>query len=191
MCSRYSGSSPSSAASAAGAYYFLFVRSRNPQVELYFDDGSMLAFPGNTDEAEPFVAAATEILAQSPLAALISRRRHDERRDFTGPDPGLLDAVVSDRRARGRATRPRSSWRTGRSLSLRLEDGKIEDAVSGVDRGGSVRVIRGLSTEFGYVDAVDEPSLLRPCRRTGRGRAPMRPASAAPRCTPVSSVVRQ
>jgi hypothetical protein len=51
----------------AGAYYFLFVRSRSPQVELYFDDGSMLAFPGNTDEAAPYIAAATEILAQSPL----------------------------------------------------------------------------------------------------------------------------
>ena len=47
-----------------------------------------------------------------------------------------------------------------RSLALRLEDGKIEDAVSGVDRGGSVRLIRGLSTAFGYVDAVDEGSLL-------------------------------
>ncbi len=51
----------------AGAYYFLFVRSRSPQVELYFDDGSMLAFPGNTDEAAPFIAAATEILAHNPL----------------------------------------------------------------------------------------------------------------------------
>jgi hypothetical protein len=51
----------------AGAYYFFFVRSRSPQVELYFDDGSMLAFPGNTDEAAPFVAAATEILTNSPL----------------------------------------------------------------------------------------------------------------------------
>ena len=52
----------------AGVYYFLFVRSRNPQVELYFDDGSMLAFPGNTNDAAPFVAAASEILAQSPIA---------------------------------------------------------------------------------------------------------------------------
>ena len=52
----------------AGAYYFLFVRSRSPQVELYFDDGSMLAFPGNTAEATPFVAAAAEILTHSPLA---------------------------------------------------------------------------------------------------------------------------
>ncbi len=47
-----------------------------------------------------------------------------------------------------------------RSLALRLEDGKIEDALSGVDRGGSVRLIRGLSTAFGYVDAVDEGSLV-------------------------------
>lgn len=56
------------------------------------------------------------------------------------------------------------------SLSLRLEDGKIEEAVSGVDRGGSVRVIRGLSTEFGYVDAVDEPSLLGLAQELARSR---------------------
>ena len=53
---------------AAGIYYFLFVRARNPQVELYFDDGSMLAFPGNTPDAAPFITAASEILAQNPLA---------------------------------------------------------------------------------------------------------------------------
>jgi hypothetical protein len=53
---------------AAAVYYFLFVRSRSPQVELYFDDGSMLAFPGNTGEAAPFIAAASEILTQSPLS---------------------------------------------------------------------------------------------------------------------------
>ncbi len=52
---------------AAGGYYYFVLRSRNPQVELYFDDGSMLAFPGNTGEAGPFIAAASEILAQSPL----------------------------------------------------------------------------------------------------------------------------
>jgi hypothetical protein len=51
----------------AGVYYFLFVRSRSPQVELYFDDGSMLTFPGNTGEAAPFIAAATAVLTQSPL----------------------------------------------------------------------------------------------------------------------------
>jgi hypothetical protein len=53
----------------AGAYYFLFLRARKPQVELYFDDGSMLAFPGNSAEAEPFVKVAQEILAADPVVA--------------------------------------------------------------------------------------------------------------------------
>jgi hypothetical protein len=52
---------------AAGAYYFLFVRSRQPQVEMYFDDGSMLAMPGDAPEAAPFMAVATEVLKDNPL----------------------------------------------------------------------------------------------------------------------------
>jgi len=62
------------------------------------------------------------------------------------------------------------------SLSLRLEDGKIEDAISGTDRGGSVRLIRGLSSVFGYVDAVDEGALHGLARELSRSRA----ASPAP-----------
>ena len=53
---------------AAGGYYFLVMRPRKPQVELYFDDGSMLALPGNTAEAEPFMSVAAEILAANPVA---------------------------------------------------------------------------------------------------------------------------
>jgi hypothetical protein len=53
---------------AAGGYYFLVMRPRKPQVELYFDDGSMLAMPGNTGEAEPFMNVAAEILAANPVA---------------------------------------------------------------------------------------------------------------------------
>jgi len=52
---------------AAGGYYFLFMRGRKPQVELYFDDGSMLALPGKTAEAEPFMKAAAEILSANPV----------------------------------------------------------------------------------------------------------------------------
>jgi hypothetical protein len=52
---------------AAGGYYFLFMRSRKSQVELYFDDGSMLAMPGNAAEAEPFMTVATEILRSNPV----------------------------------------------------------------------------------------------------------------------------
>jgi len=52
---------------AAGAYYFLFVRGRRPQVELYFDDGSMGALPGDAAEAQPFMTAAAEILKTNPI----------------------------------------------------------------------------------------------------------------------------
>jgi hypothetical protein len=53
---------------AAGAYYFLFMHRRQPQVEMYFDDGSMLAFPGDSADAAPFMAVATEILKTNPIA---------------------------------------------------------------------------------------------------------------------------
>ena len=53
---------------AAGAYYFLFMRGRHAQVELYFDDGSMVALPVDTDEAAPFVAVANEVLKVAPVA---------------------------------------------------------------------------------------------------------------------------
>ena len=52
---------------AAGSYYFLFMRSRKPQVELYFDDGSMVALPGDAAEAAPFMTIANEILQRSPV----------------------------------------------------------------------------------------------------------------------------
>lgn len=47
----------------AGAYYFFFMRARKPQVELYFEDGSMLAMQGDAPEAAPFVSVAEKILA--------------------------------------------------------------------------------------------------------------------------------
>jgi hypothetical protein len=53
---------------AGGVYYFLFVRARKPQVELYFDDGSMLALPGDAAEAQPFMTAAIEVLKTNPIA---------------------------------------------------------------------------------------------------------------------------
>jgi hypothetical protein len=51
----------------AGVYYFLFVRSRQPQVEMYFDDGSMLSMPGDADEASPFMAVAAEVLKNNAV----------------------------------------------------------------------------------------------------------------------------
>ena len=53
---------------AAGVYYFIFMRGRKPQVELYFDDGSMVALPADTAEAAPFVSVANEVLRAVPIA---------------------------------------------------------------------------------------------------------------------------
>jgi TldD protein len=57
-----------------------------------------------------------------------------------------------------------------RSLSLRLEDGRVDNVVSGSDLGASVRVTRGLSAVFGYVDSVDEASIMRLAGELSRTR---------------------
>jgi hypothetical protein len=54
---------------AVGLYYFVFRQTRRPQVELYFDDGSMLALPANSTEAAPFMNVAREVLAANPVLA--------------------------------------------------------------------------------------------------------------------------
>ena len=58
---------PSIASAAAGVYYYFFMREKKPQVELYFDDGSMLALQGDAAEAAPFLNVADDILAKSPV----------------------------------------------------------------------------------------------------------------------------
>lgn len=63
------------------------------------------------------------------------------------------------------------------SLSLRLEDGKIEDVVSGEDRGASIRVVRGETTSFGYSDSLEEQALFALADRLSAG---MTEAAAAP-----------
>jgi TldD protein len=67
------------------------------------------------------------------------------------------------------------------SLSIRLEDRKIENAMSGSDRGGSMRVSTGGSTVFGYVDAVDEMSLLTLANELSRSRSEARRSVPVPR----------
>jgi hypothetical protein len=54
---------------AVAVYYFLFVRTRKPQVEVYFDDGSMLSMPGDTTEAAPFLTVASEVLTSNPVTS--------------------------------------------------------------------------------------------------------------------------
>ncbi len=52
---------------AAGVYYWFFMRQKKPQVELYFDDGSMLALAADAPDAGPFLKVADDILATSPV----------------------------------------------------------------------------------------------------------------------------
>lgn len=42
-----------------------------------------------------------------------------------------------------------------RSLTLRLEDERVEEVGTGVDRGVSLRLVRGMTTYFGYTELLD------------------------------------
>ena len=46
-------------------------------------------------------------------------------------------------------------------FSLALDDGRVERPQSGRERGACVRVVRGESSYYGYVDGLEEPDLLR------------------------------
>jgi TldD protein len=86
---------------------------------------------------------------------------------YVGPPDGLLSEVLR------RALRQGGDFADvfiehKVSLSLRLEDGKVEEALSGSDLGGSVRIVRGRSTRFGYVDSVEEADLLRLAEQLAR-----------------------
>ncbi len=72
------------------------------------------------------------------------------------------------------------------SLTLRLEDGKVEEASSGVDRGASIRIVKGATTSFGYTDSLDEVSLLALADRLSGGLsgAPADPVAFLPTSSP-------
>src|SRR5690606_1964495 len=62
------------------------------------------------------------------------------------------------------------------SLTLRMEDSKIEQAVRGADRGVGVRVFFGNLVTYAYTDNLDENSLLEAARAaasagSGSGKA--------------------
>jgi TldD protein len=75
------------------------------------------------------------------------------------------------------------------SLSLRLDDGKVEEVSSGVDLGASIRVVKGPTTSFGYTDSLDEAALFALADRlsSGLSGAMVAPALFAP--APVEPIV--
>ncbi len=68
------------------------------------------------------------------------------------------------------------------SMSLSLEDGKLEKISHGLDAGASIRVIRGRSISFVFTEKTDEKSLIEAARLAGEaaGRGGGRAAPLAP-----------
>jgi TldD protein len=57
------------------------------------------------------------------------------------------------------------------SLSLRLDDSRVEDVVSGDDRGASIRVVKGETTFFGYTDSLKDEAFFSLADRLAAGVA--------------------
>ena len=55
---------------------------------------------------------------------------------------------------------PRSSSRRRPSTSIRLDDGKVEELTTGLDRGAGVRVACGTSYGYAYSNRLDRDALL-------------------------------
>ncbi|HWH33596.1 MAG TPA: DNA gyrase modulator [Egibacteraceae bacterium] len=47
-----------------------------------------------------------------------------------------------------------------RARNLRLDDGRVEDVVSGVDRGAGVRVVAGRRTAYAYTNVLTRDALV-------------------------------
>src|SRR5437764_13269723 len=46
-----------------------------------------------------------------------------------------------------------------RNSSARLDDGRVEELTSGLDRGAGIRVVRGVTTGFAHTDDLSEDGL--------------------------------
>jgi len=74
-------------------------------------------------------------------------------------DPTLAADVLRAALARG-GTFAELFVEERRSLGVRLDDGKIEELDTGLDRGAGVRVVRGTSAGYAYSNRLDRESLL-------------------------------
>jgi TldD protein len=79
----------------------------------------------------------------------------------------LEDAIV--RKVLGTALATGGDWaeiyaEDRLSHSIRLEDRRVEELVTGRDRGAGVRVVRGTSTAYAYTNRLDQDSLLEAAR---------------------------
>ena len=66
-----------------------------------------------------------------------------------------------------------------RSSGLRLEDGRVEDVVSGRDKGAGIRVLTGDRASYAHTNLLDEGSLLEAARAARAGAGDPRPVAVA------------
>ena len=84
--------------------------------------------------------------------------------EYAGPAPELASSVLARALRRGGDSADLFVEQR-RSLSMRLEDRQDRECRVGAGSGRRLfGLITGMSTVFGYVDAVDETSLTRPGR---------------------------
>jgi TldD protein len=96
-------------------------------------------------------------------------------------EPGLADRVLERALARG-GDFAELYAEDRRGFALSLDDRRVERPQGGSERGAGVRVVRGESTYYGYVDGLDEGDLLRVADSVAeavRGEA-RRPAALGP-----------
>lgn len=103
----------------------------------------------------------------------------------SGITPALAEAVLS------RALRHGGDYaeifaEDRSSLSVRLDDARLEEVSSGIDLGASIRLVKGNTTSFGYVDALDEASLLELADRLSAGLKGARSLPASVKVVPLA-----
>ena len=64
------------------------------------------------------------------------------------------------------------------STSLRLDDGKVEEASTGLDRGAGVRVLAGETTAYAYSNRLDREALLEAAMSAGAAVSSASPVAA-------------
>jgi TldD protein len=74
-------------------------------------------------------------------------------------DPDLASEVLRAARARG-GSFAELFVEERESVSIRLDDGKVEELTSGLDRGAGVRVVRGTSYGYAFSNRLDRDALL-------------------------------
>src|SRR5438874_6083161 len=62
-------------------------------------------------------------------------------------------------------------WERHETLQLVLDDGRIEDAISGVDQGAGIRVTKGERTTYANSNVADVDDLMAPAGRAARSVA--------------------